>query len=243
MGTSSRMSPSIKGQPNWGKLSDNVTRACDGNNTPEIKLRNIISQFVKAAGGSNKIGRGNSQSLGKAGVSSSRKIAGFFGSVYSQGFEEALRETGLESLEGKSVQDVINHLIDYCAENANTIDDVAARAATSYLLHELIDTEKEFEDLENDIKIRLDKDGLNDIMILFFAQYIYEHLSTRFEENLKQAKSPQHCNKLFKEIRDWIFESIKDTSTKTDLALVDLAGAQGERIIKNIFEDILKIYE
>jgi hypothetical protein len=243
MGTSSRMTPSIKGDPNWGKLSDSVTRACDGDATPAPKLKKIVGRFVKALGGASKAGRGKSSAGGRAGVTSGKRIAGFFGMTSQQGFREALRETGLDNLEGKSVQDVINHLLDYCAENAGTVDDVAARAAASNLFSELFNEEGEIDDMEDLINNVLDSEGLDNILTDFFAHYIYEHLSTRFAENLEQAKSPQHCQKLFKEIKDLIFEDVKDLNNKIDLEKVDWSGKEGDRIIKDIFEETLKIYE
>lgn len=237
------MPTGVSGQPNWSNLSATITKACDGKPTSSPKLKKIVGGFVKAIGGASMAGRGKSPAVGKAGIYSGKRIAGFFSGVSQQGFQEALQETGLDNLEEKSAQEVVNHLLDYCAENAGTVDEVAARAATADLFAELFGENEEIKDLESAIMDKLDSEGLNDILINFFTLYIYVHLSTRFEEKLEQAKSTQHCNKLFKEIKDLIFEDVKAISRRKGLDKIDWQGKEGDRIIKDIFEDILKIYE
>lgn len=243
MGTSTRMTTRVSGEPNWGKLSGDMTRACNGSTTATPTLSKIVGGFVQSIGGSSKAGRGQSRSVGKAGISAGIRIASFLSDVRSNGFKEALQNTGLGNLMGKSAQDVISYLLNYCAENANTVDEVAARAATAQIFSELFDDEGEVVDMETRLNEILEQDDLNDILTRYFGFYIYEHLSTRFVEKLEQAKDSEKCKKLFNEIKDFIFEKVKSIHRRDNLSRVNWSGNEGEEIIKNIFEDILQIYE
>ena len=80
-------------------------------------------------------------------------------------------------------------------------------------------------------------------MIKYYAYYIYEHLSIDFYEKLIKDKGKSKCGNLFRQLKDFLFEKIKNISKNQDLSKIDWNSEDGDRIVKNIFEDTLKAFE
>ena len=186
MGTSKSYSASVKGQPQWGELSSEVTRNCTTAKIPTDNLRNIAGKLVRVVGGSKRAGRGNSRIAGRSGIRNAKNIGRFLGSFSSNG--------GLTDLKSKSAEDIINHLIEYCSGPASTIDDSAAKEATRKLLEELAAGAETAEDLEISLKTTLDSESLEEVIIKYFSYYILEHLSIMFYEKLVESKGKTECS-------------------------------------------------
>lgn len=245
MGTSKCYSASIQGQPQWGQLSSAVTASCGHGAISSAKLSNIVSRYVGVIGGSNKAGRGNSKAGGRAGVRTAKNLGRFFAAFSSSGgsISAALGQIGITGLEGKSVNDVLNQLIEHCSGPAATIDDVAAKAASQKLIEEIADDAETLEELETKLQETLTKDSLEDILIKYFGYYILEHLSIMFYEKLVVEKNKSACDDLFRQIRDYIFEKLTTHNRTNPLKNIDWKGADSDRLIKNIQEDVLKVFE
>ena len=52
-----------------------------------------------------------------------------------------------------------------------------------------------------------------------------------------------HCNSLFQQIRDFILEKIKAMNKTNPLNSIDWSSDEADRLIKNIQQDILKVFE
>ena len=245
MGTSKSYSASVKGQPQWGELSGEVTRNCTTAKIPSNNLRKIAGKFVRVIGGSNRAGRGNSRIAGRSGIRNAKKIGSFLGSFSSNGgnLSKALSSIGLGDFKNKSAEDIINHLIEYCSGPASTIDDSAAKEATRKLLEDLTTGAETIEDLEESLKSTLDSESLEEIVIGYFSYYILEHLSIMFYEKLVEGKGKTECSSLFKQIKDFINSSLAEMNKTNPLDNIDWGGDDAEKIIKNIQEDVLKVFE
>mgnify|MGYP003438266557 FL=1 len=74
-------------------------------------IKSMFRNLVKTGGGRKAIASGKSSSIGKAGLKSAGKLAGFFTSVASNGLDKTLTDIGFGSLQGKSFNDVIDYLL------------------------------------------------------------------------------------------------------------------------------------
>ena len=245
MGTSKSYKATISGQPQWGNLSGAVTRSCTGTKVPEKNLKNILSKFTKVVGGSKKAGRGNSKVAGRSGARAAGNLGRFLGGFSSSGgnLVDTLQSLGLNNLVGKPAEDIINNLIEYCSGVSNTIDDKAAKEATRKLMEEMTSGAKTFDELETNLKTALDKDSLQETIIRYFGYYILEHLSVMFYEKLVRDKGKTECSKLFKEIKDFIQSRLKEINRTYPIQNIDWASAEATKTIKNIQEDVLKVFE
>lgn len=230
--------------PNWGDLSSSVTANCDGTSLPDNKKRGILEDYVAVLGGSKIAGRGGSKIGGRSGIRTAKKLGSFFGTFNrSNDIREALESTGLTDLSDKSVEDVINHLIEYCSGPAATIDEVAAKEATRKLLEELVSNAEDVEDIEEMLKHKFEEVSSEDLIIRYFGYYIYEHLDKWFYEKLIKDKNQTNCHNLFRQIKDFIFEQLKDVQRTNSLQDLDWGSDDSDRLIKNIQEDILTVFE
>lgn len=246
MGTSKSFSDTRHAMmPNWSNLSTSVTTSCDSTSIPTEKKNKILQNYVKVIGGASKAGRGGSKIAGRSGIRTAKKIGGLLGAFTNSGnnLRETLENTGLTDLQNKSVSDIINHLIEYCSGTASTIDEVAAKEATRKLLEELVSNAEDIEEMENMLSNKFDESSSEDIIIRYFGYYIYEHLDKWFYEKLIKEKNQSDCDNLFKQIKDFIFESLKEMQRKNSLQNLDWSSNNADRLIKNIQQDILTVFE
>ena len=242
MGTS-KSYEGIKGNPNWSKLSGSVTRACDTGSISTNSLNKVVSNFAQLLGGSGYGGRGNSKIGGWAGIRTAQKLGGFLSDVKSNGFRPALSGIGFNITDTTKANDAINYLLEYCAGIAFSLDDTAAKAAEKHLLEEIGSEAKTVEELEKNFDEKVIEYGVEELIIRFFAHYIHEHLFSDFYEKLIKEKGKKATSNLFIQLKNFIFERIKNVSRKRDLSKIDWAGKDGNELVKNIFEDTLKEFE
>ncbi|WP_299112025.1 hypothetical protein [uncultured Winogradskyella sp.] len=245
MGTSKSFSDTKKNIPNWGSLSDTITRSCDSSTISTEKKNKILKRYVDVIGGSSKAGRGNSKVAGRSGIRTAKKLGAFFGAFINSGnnFRETLDNLGLSDLKDKSVSDIINHLIEYCSGTASTIDEVAAKEATRKILEELVSSAETIDEMEELLDSKFERETSEDLIIRYFGYYIYEHLDKWFYEKLIKDKNQSDCNNLFRQIKDFIFESLRGVQRVNSLQDIDWSSDGADRLIKNIQQDILTVFE
>ena len=241
MGTSKSYG-GMKGKPNWAPLSSSVTRACGTGKISNSTLNNITSDFVKLLGGSNSGGRGYSKVGGRAGIKTAQRLGGFLSNVQSSGFQSALSNTGFD-LSNKNANDAINHLLGYCAGAVSSIDEYAAKKAEKELLEEIGSDAKTIEELGKNFEDEVNEYGIEEILIRFYTNYLNEHLSVLFYEKLIKEKGQQANDNFFTQLKDFLFEKVKNVSRNRDISKVNFATTEGDTLVKNIFEDTLKAFE
>lgn len=231
--------------PNWSALSSSLTSNCDSTTLSSHKLQNIMGNFISALGGASTGGRGGSKAGGKSSIRTAKKIGRVFSKFISSGnnIRETLAFTGLTDIDSKTVGDVINHLIEYCSGSATSIDDNAAKEATRLLLEELIGRAESIDEVQNLLEETFTSNSLEDIIIKYFGFYINELLSKWFYENLIKNKNENDCNNLFSQVKNFIIERVSDMHKRNPLQNVDWSSDEADRLIKNIQQDVLTIFE
>jgi len=244
MGTSKSYTARVKGQPQWGDLSRAVTTGCGSGTMANNKLGTIMSNYIKVVGGANNAGRGNSRIAGKGGIRNAKRIGAFLGGFAGGGgIFQALDQIGLKGLEGKSLEEIINQLIEYCSGPSNTIDDVAAKTATQKLFEEIAEEAETPEEFEQKLKEIVETENVQEILIRYFSLYMFEHLSVMFYEKLVAEKGKTDCEDLFKQIKDYIREKLKSMNKTNPIGNIDWKSEEADRLVKNIQEDVLKVFE
>lgn len=245
MGTSKSYSASIKGQPQWGNLSSAVTSNCSTGTIAKASLGNIVSKYVRVIGGASNAGRGGSKIGGRAGIRTAKKLGHFLGAFADNGssLEAAATEIGIGSIVGKPLNEVINQLLEHLCGPSSIHDDVAAKSAAQRILEEFALEVNTLEDFEAKLSEILSEQSIEDILIRYFGHYIFEHLSIMFYEKLVSEKGKSECDNLFKHIKDYIFERLKTLNKTNPLNSIDWGSENADRLIKNIQEDVLKIFE
>ncbi|WP_313189001.1 hypothetical protein [Sphingobacterium sp.] len=231
--------------PNWGKLSSSLTSNCDSSVLPAQKLQNIMGNFVSALGGASTGGRGGSKAGGRSSIRTAKKIGGVFSKFISSGYNirQTLESTGLTNIDNKTLGDVINHLIEYCSGNATSIDDNAAKEATRLLLEELMGQAESIDEVQTLLQETFTINTLEDVIVKYFGYYINELLSKWFYENLIKNKNETECNNLFSQIKNFIVERVGDMHKRNPLQNIDWSSDEADRLVKNIQQDVLTVFE
>ena len=245
MGTSKSYKATVQGQPQWGDLSSSVTRSCDGGNVSSNSLSRILGNYVNVVGGANLSGRGRSKIAGRSGIKTAKKLGGFIGGFAASGgdLSQTLSQTGLTDLTGKSVEDVVNHLIEFCSGPASTIDDRAAKEASRKLLEEIASNANTIEELQENLQNTVDQETLEDLMIKYFGYYVLEHLSVMFYEHLVTKKGKSECSNLFRQIEAFIIDRLDEMNKTNALNNINWGSDDADRFIKNIQQDVLTVFE
>ncbi|GHU54735.1 hypothetical protein FACS189411_01910 [Bacteroidia bacterium] len=241
MGTSKSYG-GIKGNPNWSNLSRSTTTTCDTGRIPDNKLNNVASNFVKLLGGSNSGGRGHSKIGGRAGIRTAQKLGGFLSDIKSNGFRSALSGIGFDYINRNS-NDAVNYLLEYCTGVASSIDETAAKAAERQLLKEIASEAKTLEELEKNFEAKIEEYGIEELLVRYYAYYIYEHLSIDFYEKLIEEKGKTATDNFYNQLKSYLIEKMKNVSRNRDLGKIQWQSADGDTLVKNIFEDTLKAFE
>ncbi len=273
MGTTQRIGSGVKNNPNWGSLTISVTSAAKAVSDLEIEengvkptdeeqviaqekrcnqlvkrrdahVKSTFERLVKVAGGSKHIIKGKSSQFGGAGLKSSGKLVGFFSGASSSGLDAALKVIGFDSLAGKTVRDVIDYLITYCADSATGMDETAANKAINEVLRKIeLEANNDLDSLEKLFTHYTNTDKLGELLCLFFGTYIFEYLSERFEERLTQTKGESVTKETFECIKKEIQGRINRLNATKPVSKIDWTGDEGKREIERIFEAIIKIEE
>lgn len=242
MGTS-KSYEGAKGHPNWSQLSSSVTRACDTGTISNYSLSNVTSNFAKFLGGSNFGGRGKSKNGGRAGIKTAQRLGGFFSDVKSKGFRSALFGIGFDLTDASKPNEAINYLLEHCAGVASSLDETAAKAAERQLLEEIGSEAKDFEELAKNFEEKIEEYGIEELLIKYYAYYIYEHLSIEFYEKLIEEKGKAATSNFYMQLKRFLVEKVKNIARKRDLSKVDWVSKESNELVKNIFEDTLKAFE
>lgn len=245
MGTSASYHPSLKGKPEWGNFSGNVTSGCNGQDLDDNRMDSMLGKYMNVIGGARKVGSGGSPIMGRAGLKSAGNLGGFLGSLISTNFdiEKSLYEIGITDLSNKSLSDIVNNLIEYCSGPASTIDDKAAKEATRLMLEEMVGKANSIDSLKEQLKKSLNEDTLEELIIKYFGYYVFEHLSVMFYEKLAKQKGEQNRGKLFKRIKEFILEKLKSVNKKAPLKNINWSSNKAKDLINTILKNVLTVFE
>ncbi|MDR0682061.1 MAG: hypothetical protein LBG15_09485 [Dysgonamonadaceae bacterium] len=268
MGTTQRVSPGVKNQPNWKELNNSVTNIAktiekeseleqnEEQKKPDIVakeykkliekrnnyIKSAFKNLIKTGGGYSNVSKGKSSSIGRAGLKTSGKIVNFFSGVSSDGLRQTLEKIGFGSLEGKTVENIIDFLIVYCSDTTTGLDETAANKASSEVFRKIeMEAENDYEKFEQLLKTYADGNGLSNLLCLFWGNYIFEHLSQRFQEKIKQQKGEFVSRETFKIIKDDILKGVNALNEDRPVVKIDWKGQEGKNIRESIFESIIKI--
>lgn len=273
MGTTTRVGSGARNEPNWGNLSTAITSAAKAiadlekeDQRPESSVpaevllqakyhnklvqrrdghvRSAFERLVKLGGGSRTIASGGSAKVGRAGIRASSRMSGFFGGVATSGLETILATIGFGALAGRTIREVVDYLISWCGDTATGMDETAANQAICTVLRQLeIEAKGDMTNLENLFKEYANTEKLAELLCTFFGVYIFEYLSERFEERLRQLRGETVTRETFDRIRREIMGRVKRLNDSRPVAKIDWVSATGKAQIEKIFEAVIKIEE
>lgn len=239
MGTSADYSA----PPSWGDLKGAVTRAGHHRLTP-AKARKFLRDHISHNGGSSGIVSGRGQ-LGSGGTAKqiARSFGGFVRQVADAGLAEALRQNGLQELIGRSAQETLLGMLSLCGGTDGSIDSVDARNAFSRTMDELCGDAVTAGDVEAVLGTLTDGIRMAELLISFFANYLYEQFCRVFFGQLIQKHGEQKAELFLSDIFDYIKSRLQNHSVGQGATGINWFGQDGERLSNQIMQDTLIVFE
>ncbi len=247
---------------NWTPLKNDATDFVQGTGGPEITPGNLVTDFIRAIGGfkglrqgsggsapsgsggagSGGAGRAGSGESRSAAVGTARNLGGFLSRVSEVGFEEALRERGLENIIGKSAAEIAEALLDEFAGPASTLDNALAREALADIRDEILEDAETFEDVEQRLSAAIDELGVFGILANFFGHYVFKIFCRNFyEEWLKKVGDSKAAGGL-RQIKDYITSSLRTRLANRKIGTVDWKKSEGIRLTEEVLRETVEVF-
>lgn len=228
--------------PAWGPLKSNVTRwSREGALTP-ARAGRLLGDYIRANGGvaalaqgGGTIGRGAAQRV-------ARNLAGFISAVGDRGLPAALRDLGLDSLDGKSLAEIGLYLMDNLGGSSSTIDDVDARNALSRLMEELLEQADTPEDVERVLTETATGDNLEDILSHFYAYYLYEQFCRVFYGQLVSSLGEAQAEGFLGQILDYIVAQVDLRVRLANVLNISWLAEEGRLIAEGILQNTFMVF-
>jgi len=244
MGTSKGYLPPQKQGSAWHSLNIQLGKL---HKNPE-KIDLVLSKFITSIGGANAFSSSNSSSSGSGTFksSSARKTAQKLGSFFSDtsriGFKEALESRNIE-LEGKTVSEIKEVLIDYFIETSTDADTYAASKAISNIMDELFDGINSEEELESYFTQLITSENKKIIMCGFYENYIYLLFERIIFEKRSEHSGLDNASEILGHARDAISAKVQKFQCNIKLEDIDFNGKEGADFVKSILNEVLEIME
>ena len=206
-------------------------------------LRKSVSHAVRAAGGRKAVVSGQSYAFGHSGFSAISNFVNNIVEIVEVGLERWLEEHGIGGLHDKAPQEVITIILEYSKDTLSTMDSIAAGNAletlNGALKERLGDDISKFDEKLSDL---LAPGELTEYIDIFFADYIYGHLSSPVFEKLERKYGIEKTMRLMGKIKDQIREDVKALPKKQQAASIDWKGQAGKDLMGHEFNRIISIY-
>lgn len=206
-------------------------------------LRKSVTHAVKAAGGKKVVSSGRSYAFGHSGISTISNFVNNIVEIVEVGLVHWLEEHSRGGLQNKTPQEVITTILEYSKETLDTQDSIAAAKALETLNEAL--KERLGEDISKfDEKLSdlLAPGELTEYIDIFFADYIYNHLSSSVFEKLERKYGIEKAMRLMGKIKDQIREDVKALPKAQQATSIDWKGQAGKDFMEHEFNRIISIY-
>lgn len=165
--------------------------------------KHIVSQYVKASGGSGRLLNQSASGMRTAG-----NIGVFLSGIKSEGIATTLQKFGVDYT-GKSVYEVFSKLVSAVAFNSDSKEDIVAKEAALESLSKIYDY-VETNNMELESLDSMPAALMNETLCEYVGSYIWikmmNDLESRFE---KYIDDPQEALGIEQEFRQYIFNTVR----------------------------------
>ena len=206
-------------------------------------LRKSVSHAVRAAGGKKAVVSGRSLAFGHSGYAFISNFVNRIVEIAEVGLTRWLEDKGKGRLEDNTPQEVVTTILEFSKESLNTIDSTAASAALESL-NDLLKNRlgNDLSQFDEKLQGLLAPGEMIEIIDIFFADYIYNHLSASVFEKLERKYGQEKALRLMSKIKDQIREDVKALPPDQQSMSIDWKGQSGKALIEQEFNRVISIY-
>ena len=241
--SSSDQEPTLQTTPTTQKKKTLERRRRRLNAQLDNNLRKSVGHAARAAGGKKAVVSGRSLAFGHSGYAFISNFVNRIVEIAEVGLGRWLEDKGEGRLEDKTPQEVVTTILEFSKESLNTIDSTAASAALESL-NDLLRNRLGNDLSKFDEKLRglLAPGEMIEIIDIFFADYIYNHLSTSVFEKLERKYGQEKALRLMSKIKDQIREDVKALPAEQQSLSIDWKGQSGKDLLEQEFNRVISIY-
>jgi hypothetical protein len=225
--------------PPWRTAKRRFRRFAAQGGTAGGGVEGVVRAYVRAHGGAT--GAATSAVAGKRTL---RRLGSFFGDVARLGFEEALRENGLDDLVGLGPDAVLLGMADLIAPESATHDDADARHAALGVLNKMLDQAATEEELALLFESKASAAGVRDLFEQFLVEFIYGKMLRMLGEGLERSPVDTVTKRVrSKEILDYVSSGVKlQMALFPDVATFDFDGERGRALVDSVFQSAYEVF-
>jgi hypothetical protein len=249
--------------PKWPGVNDQVGDAvADGLPTQE-KVTAAVGAFAGAykqfintgttgqggsvTGGSSSAGRtvggrggGGGATARTRAATTGARLGHFLSTAASSGLSDSVQQLGLDDLEGRTLEEVLDAVLDRLCEDGGLLDDSALTEAMARTLDELSEGAETVEEFDKLLTSRAE--NLEEYLQIYFANVLAVNFEQK-EGGFVREKIPQEeCEQFFKQARELIRTLVnEELSHERDLASIDWGSAEAVSIADEINQEVLDI--
>lgn len=249
--------------PKWPGVNDQVGDAVSDGTPTKEKVTSAISAFAgaykefintgttgragsvsgaMASGGRALGGRGGGSgaTARTRAAASGARLGLFLSSAAGSGFRHAAEQLGLGDLAGRSLEEVLDAILDRLCENGGLLDDSALTEAMARTLDELSEDAETLEEFDDLLSARAE--NLEEYLQIYFANVLAMNFE-RKEGGFVREKIPQEeCDRFFLQARELIRTLVnEELSQERDLASIDWGSSEAVAIADEINQEVLDI--
>jgi hypothetical protein len=199
---------------------------------------------AKKAGESYVRAMGGSKNAARAAREGSKAIGGFGGflsNINQKGFEQTLKDYGLEDCIGKSAEETLAKIGDYIAPNGSTHDEAIAREAIVESLATLYDKVSEDNNLAFE---KLDEAGIEEVLKVATETYIFKKWLNEVGIAIQNKELDiNEVSEMEQEIKDYINTLVDISFKEINAVKIDFKSKDYTQKVNEIFEKAYQLIE
>lgn len=236
MGTSTGYSLPKTG--NWPNAKREVTAwGGSGTSTPE-QLGRVTGEYVQAHGGARAAAQ-QSPVANQAGA----RFGGLLSGIRSEGLGSTLEDVGLGHLIGRPASEVMQGVKNFLTGDGSSLDDELVRGAFDDFQEEIIGQHDTYEELDAALTRIAAIDTISENMERLFGHFVYRKFKRDFSERLLKATGGvKQANRLLRDIKDYIFDTIRAKLHGRDLTQVKWRSREGLQMAEEIHTSVWRVF-
>ena len=223
---------------NWPDAKRQVTAwGKSGVSTP-TQMGKVMSNYVHAHGGAGAAAQ-KSAMANQAGA----RFGGLLSGIRSDGLGPTLENAGLGHLVGRPASEVMQGIRDYLTGAGSSLDDELVREAFDDFQEEIIGQHETYEELDAALSRVAVVDTISENLERLFGHFVYKKFRRDFSERLlKVAGSVRQANRLLRDIKDYIFDTIRARLHGRDLNQVNWQGRESIQMAEEIHASVWRVF-
>lgn len=236
MGTSTGYNLPTSG--NWPDAKRAVTTWGQSGISNPGQLGHIMSSYVRAPQGDGLVAHQSTQTNIAA-----ARIGALVSSIRSDGLSRTLENAGLSYLVGRPALEVIRGIRDYLTGSGSSLDDELVREAFDDFQEEVIGQHETYEELDAALSRLALASTVSETIERFFGYLVYKKFKHDFSERLlKVAGGVRQANRLLRDIKDYIFDTLRTKLHGRDLNQVNWQGREGIQMAEDIHASVWRVF-